>query len=157
MKKKLILIFSFFLLIACHNTKNIEQSQPVKKEINKNELQDDKHSFIEEQENYFTQDDIEKLDSFFRNIVTSEIENNIPFVFDEKDLDNLKKELKKEDFDSFRLKHDKKEYNEFIFLDILDREKFEDDGEIYYSETNTMYKLTKNKNKVYVEFAGIAG
>jgi hypothetical protein len=157
-----ILTFSLFLILSCkQEVKKENVKEATKAEI----VQDNKTEFSDNEEqqknaNCFTQKDIENLNLLFKAISekgSNSKTNNDIFKFKEKDLGNLRELLTSENFDSFELKHNKVECDTYLILDILERQKFEDDGDIHYSERNIMYELKKKGNSVIVESAGVAG
>lgn len=109
--------------------------------------------------NCFTQKDIKKLNLFFKSISSGNTDLDISeFNFKKEDLSDFKKLFLSNDFDSFILKYDDDvECDDYIILDIMERIKYEDDGEIHYSERNIMYELIKRGKSIEVKSAGIAG
>lgn len=160
-----ILILSLFLILSCkqeakkENVKEAPKAEIVqdnKKELSNNEGQQDNA-------NCFTQKDIENLNLFFKSISDKDSPTSLALIdssnlkFEEEDLLNFKRLFLSDDFDSFKLKNENVDCDNYIILDIMERIKFEDDGEVHYSERNIMYELTKEGKNINVKSAGIAG
>ena len=162
MKSNIVILISFFLVLSCKKeVKKEDSNETIKAEVVENEkvelLQNDAQ---QNNPNCFNTEDIKNLNLLFKAISekSSNSKTNSDILkFKEKDLGNLRELLTSENFDSFELKHNKVECDTYLILDILERQKFEDDGDIHYSERNIMYELKKKDNSIIVESAGIAG
>lgn len=160
-----ILMLSSFLIFACKQEVKNEKTKEVNKAeiIQSNETKHSKNDKPQNNTNCFTQNDIENLNLFFKYISSKDSAPALALIdssnlkFKKEDISNLRKLFLSNDFDSFELKHENIDCDDYIILDIMERIKYEDDGEIHYSERNIMYKLTKKGKNIYVESAGIAG
>lgn len=162
MKIKLIIsLVSIFFIFACkQQVKNKLGVSEI--EVNKEELvsqtKDIKNGIIQTNKDCFTLTDINDLDLFFKSIANKDLNYKLEkYIFEKEDLQNFKKLLTSDNFDSFKLKHNNVECDAYIILDIYERQKFEDEGEIHYSEKNIMYELTKKGQNIIVKSAGTAG
>ncbi|WP_298547664.1 hypothetical protein [uncultured Aquimarina sp.] len=159
-------LFSLFVstFIFFSSCKQEVKSEETKKVNTSEVIQDNKVVQTKNEEeqndlNCFTQKDIKNLSLFFKSITNENTTLDLSgFNFKEEDLSDFKKLFLSDDFNSFVLKYNEDvECDDYIILDIMERIKYEDDGEVHYSERNIMYELTKKGKNINVKSAGIAG
>jgi len=156
MKTTYILLVSFSLLFSCKELNNKNSSNKLK--VNHDSIKIiDKNKSPQIELNCFTKSDLHEVDLLFKSIIIKKNEQNSFFIFDEKDLIILKKELADDGFESYLFKNKDIKCNPFISLEIFYRDKFDDGDEIHYSERSRMYRIYRNNNKLILEFLATAG
>lgn len=158
---KYLFIISTCLIFSTVSCKQVKDKSNIEIGDNQKKIEKQEHKNDNQQinNNCFTSNNVKELKLFFESIKNNDdaYQTNSSIKFKQEDLIELKELLNKKSLDSFDLKYGDLECDPEIGVEFFYREKFEDDGEVHYSEVSEMYKILKKENILSIKFLATAG